>query len=332
MEVLHKLVRSIASDGECSKLLFNLWYLDDGTLAGPKDAVNRAILVIQQVGPPPPPPMGLRINTTKCELFSRGNLEGFPANMKMAHEPNFEILGAPIGDVIFCAQFLAQKRAKAVKLLSQLSGVGSLYPQIALLLLRQCASFCKLVHLARSTPPSLVSEGLALFDEEVRNYFSDCVAIDASDSDWLQVQLSLSRGGLGLRNLALHCSAAYLASIIKAGCADPRGEFTMQAVTVYNSLVPPASSVTVESLLDSGLSQKNLSTRNDDHQFDQLCLISSPANCARLLSVSSRHASSWLAVIPSRGLNLSLEPEEFQVALRWWLGMNTSSQLRLETG
>ena len=144
-------------------------------------------------------------------------------------------------------------------------------------------------------PPSLVSEGLALFDEEVRHYFSDYVANDASDSDWLQVLLSLSRGGLGLHRLALNCSAAYLASIIKADCADPRGEFTLKAVTVYNSIVPPASSVAVESLLDSGLSQKNLSTRIDDHQFDQLCLISSPANRAHLLSVSSRHASSWLA-------------------------------------
>ena len=141
-------------------------------------------------------------------------------------------------------------------------------------------SFCKLVHLARSTPPSLVSEGLALFDEEVRRYFTDCVAIDASDSDWLQVQLSLSRGGLGLHKLVLHCSAA---SIIKAGCADLRGEFTMQAITAYNSLVPPESSVSVESLIDSGLSQKNLSSRIDDHQFDQLYLTSSPANRARLL-------------------------------------------------
>ena len=88
--------------------------------------------------------------------------------MKRSHEPNFEILGAPIGDVIFCAKFLAQKRAKAVRLLSQLSEVGALDPQIVLLLLCHCASFCKLVHLARSTPPSLVSEGLALFDEEVR--------------------------------------------------------------------------------------------------------------------------------------------------------------------
>ena len=127
--------------------------------------------------------------------------------------------------------------------------------------------------------------------------------------------------------MALHCSAAYLALIIKAGCADPLDVFTLQAVTVYNSLVPPASSVSVKSLLDSGLSQKNLSTRIDDHQFDQLCLISSPANRAHLLPVSSRHASSWLAVIPSRGLNLSLESEEFKVALRWWLEMDTSSQL-----
>ena len=72
-----------------------------------------------------------------------------------------------------------------------------------------------------------------------------------------------------------------------------------------NSLVLPESSVSVESLLDSGLSQKNLSSRIDGHQFDQLYLASSPANCARLLSVSSHHASSWLAVIPSKGLNLS---------------------------
>ena len=90
-----------------------------------------------------------------------------------------------------------------------------------------------------------MSEGLALFDEEVRRHFSDCVAIDASDSDWRQVQLSLSRGGLGLRKLELHCSATYLASIIKAGCSEPLDEFTLQAVTIYNSLVPHASSDSV---------------------------------------------------------------------------------------
>ena len=163
--------------------------------------------------PPSPPGPGLRINTNKCEVSSQGDLDGLLANRKRSHEPNFEILGALIGDVIFCAKFHAQKRAKAVRLLSQLLEVGALDPQIALLV-RHGASFCKLVHLARSTLPSLVSEGLALFDEEVRRYFTDCVATDASDSDWLKVQLSLSRGGLGLHMLALHCSAAYLASML----------------------------------------------------------------------------------------------------------------------
>ena len=322
--VLQKLVRAIAADKECSNLLFNRWYLDDGTLAGPTDAVKRAIQLIQQIGPP----MGLRINATKCELISQGSLEGFPADMKRQHDPNVEILGAPIGDVIFCAKFLAQKRAKAVRLLSQVAEVGSIDPQIALLLLRQCASFCKLVHIARSTPPSLVSEGLALFDGEVRCHFSDCVGIDASDAVWQQVQLSLSRGGLGLRRLELHCSAAYLASVIKTSNSDPLDEFSRQAVSIYNRLVPQASSLSDNSLLESGSSQKKLSAGIENHQFDQLCATSTPANRARLLSVSSRHTPSWLAVIPSRGLNLCMEPEEFQVAVKWWLGMDTSPQQR----
>ena len=234
--VLHKLVWSIAVDSESSKLLFNMWYLDDSTLAGPKDAVKHAIHLIQQFSPS----LGLYINMAKCKLFSRGDIEGFPADIKVFHEPNFEILGAPIGDAILCAKFVSQKRAKAIKLLSQMSEVGSLDPQFALLLLRHCATFCKVVHLARSTPPADVSEGLALFDAEVRRHFCDCDAIDPSDSEWLQVQLSLSRGGLGLRRLALHCSAAYLASVNKAGCSAPLDEFTLQAVTLFNSLVPPA--------------------------------------------------------------------------------------------
>lgn len=50
--VLHKLVRSFLADSECSELLFNRWYLDDGTLAGPKDAVKHAIHLIQQLVPP----------------------------------------------------------------------------------------------------------------------------------------------------------------------------------------------------------------------------------------------------------------------------------------
>ena len=72
--------------------------------------------------------------------------------MKKSTSPHFEILGAPIGDIIFCSKFVAQKCAEALHLLKQLVEMGSTDPQVALLLLRLSGSFCCLVHLARSTP------------------------------------------------------------------------------------------------------------------------------------------------------------------------------------
>eukprot|EP00731_Ephydatia_muelleri_P009658 Em0005g244a len=84
----------------------------------------------------------------------------------------------------------------------------------------------------------------------------------------------------------------------------------------------------MESLQTSTVRQRDLSARIEDHQFDQLFLAATPANRARLLSVASCHASSWLSVIPARGLNLHMDPAEFQVALKWWLGVDTSPHLR----
>ena len=244
--------------------------------------------------------------------------------MKVSRVPNLEILGAPIGDPIFCAKFLAQKRADAAKLLSQLTEVGAVDPQVAFLLLRQCAAFCKLVHLARSTPPSYIAEGLALFDKEVRQCFSECTALDTSDIDWMQAQLSLSRGGLGLRSLSCHSAAAYLASLSSSGFDKSFNLNLSESIVLFNEVVPAADSISEEILAASNLRQHTLSGKIEDQQFRQLFDLSSPANRARLLSVSSRHAASWLTVIPSPGLNLHLEPNEFQVAIKWWLGMDVS--------
>ena len=58
--------------------------------------------------------------------------------MKKSSVPKFEIRRAPIEDLIFCAKFVAHKRADASKLLVQLLvDVGAVVLQVALLLLRQ---------------------------------------------------------------------------------------------------------------------------------------------------------------------------------------------------
>ena len=51
---------------------------------------------------------------------------------------------------------------------------------------------------------------------------------------------------------------------------------------------------------------------------------SSVANKARILSESAPHSASWLSVVPSAALGLHLEPNEYLVALKWWLGHDLS--------
>ena len=100
--------------------------------------VENALSIIQELSPP----LGLFVNPTKCKLFGLADLNSFPIEMKRSNVPYLEILGAPLGDLIFCAKIIAQIRAIALKLLNQLSEVGSVDPQVALLLLRQCGGSC----------------------------------------------------------------------------------------------------------------------------------------------------------------------------------------------
>ena len=120
--VLQKVLSAIASDPNCFDLLFHAWYIDDGVIAGPKQAVVQALSIIQDLGPP----LGLVINSSKCELYGDCDLQPFPSEMKKCNAFNFEILGAPIRDTIFCAKFIAEKRAGASKFLALLKEVGML--------------------------------------------------------------------------------------------------------------------------------------------------------------------------------------------------------------
>ena len=102
----------------CLTLLLNAWFLDDGVLAGKKSTILSALLLIGTLGPQ----LGLQINLSKCELFSHNDTNMFPSGMKVSHVPHCVILGAPIGDYLFCARYIASKHTEAMKLLSGLHG------------------------------------------------------------------------------------------------------------------------------------------------------------------------------------------------------------------
>ena len=192
------------------------------------------------------------------------------------------------------------------------------------MLLRTCNGFCKLSHLARATPPSLSVKALELFDQDVRCCLSQSTSVDLTDVSWNQAQLSLSRGGLGMHSLMLHAPAAYIASACSSGYVLQSLTHLTHAVEMFNVCVAPADKISLDSLASSNINQKILSSKLDDYQLQGIFNRSSVADRARLLSISAPHSSSWLSVVPSDGLGLHFEPNQYNVALKWWLGLDTS--------
>ena len=137
-------------------------------------------------------------------------------------------------------------------------------------------------------------------------------------------QLNLSHGGLGLRSVSHHSSAAYIASLCASGFGDAQNPHLSHTVDLFNKLVSPSEVISVDAITTSPVHQRVLSKKLEDHQFSLLLEASSPADKARLLSVSAPHAASWLLVTPSPGLDLHLDPNELQISIQWWLGIDTA--------
>ena len=71
-----------------------------------------------------------------------------------------------------------------------------------------------MVHIARITPTSLVSDAFEVFDEEVRICFVLSTAIEISQAAWSQAQLGLRFGGLGFRAIFYHAPVAFISSLL----------------------------------------------------------------------------------------------------------------------
>ena len=154
--------------------------------------------------------------------------------------------------------------------------------------------------------------------------FCRCIGVDTSDTVWQQAQPSPSRGGFGYRSLSRHSSAAFISSLCSSGFGMHSSPHVNQVVEIFNSLVSSADVVSVESLLTTPVTQKSLSGKLGDHDINLLLNSSSVADKACLLSVFFPHAASWLSVVPSESLGLHMDPPVFQVAIKWWLGLDVS--------
>ena len=193
---------------------------------------------------------------------------------------------------------------------------------MALALLQKCAAFCKITHISRVTSPTLIKSSLSLFDDSVHHCFTECLAFNLSpqSSGWKQACLSLSRGGLGLRSVAVHSTAAYLGSISSSSPDLVSSHYVIDAINLFNLQVSAEDTLSIPLPIKSHL-QHDLSQRIENCQFSALYDSGNLADWASILSISSVHASSWLQVVPSPRLSFDLAPNEMQWSIKWWLGL-----------
>ena len=118
--------------------------------------------------------------------------------------------------------------------------------------------------------------------------------------------------------------AAYIASLSASGQGFTDDRHLNHSIQLYNAILSTSDSISAIDITDSVHGQKVLSSKLEDHQFTELYNSASMPDKARVHSISSPHASAWLSVIPSPGSQSHLEPNEFQIALKWWLGIGVS--------
>ena len=124
-------------------LTLHKWYLDDGIMAGPKEEVKKAIECIKVMKVD----HGVDMNWRKGVIIAKSNdvLAEFGEFENKSTDFKLEVLGAPIGDEEFCSAFVREV-VDNVKTEIHDKLVQMADPQVSTLMLRKCASFCKLVH------------------------------------------------------------------------------------------------------------------------------------------------------------------------------------------
>ena len=122
------------------------------------------------------------------------------------------------------------------------------------------------------------------------------------------------QGRIGLRSLSHNSSAAYIALLSASGQGFTDDWHLNHSIQLYDAILPTSDTISAIDITDSVHEQRVLSSKLEDHQFMELYNSASMPDKAR---ISSPHASAWLSVIPSPGSQSHLEPNEFQIALKW---------------
>lgn len=309
---IHPLLTRLSSAFSCG-------YLDDVSLASETKIVAQDYVFLKNEALA----LGLLLNTKKCEIF--GNVAGALGNHPdLGEVPEIPIslisfLGAPIMSGAFQQDFL---NSKLSELEFALARCTQLPAHDALIILRHALFVPKLMFVLRTS--SIRDETvLRKFDESVKKSFSDIFNVEMTEVGWLQAQLPVCFGGLGLSNVVQLAPIAFNSSAAAT--------FELQATLLRRFREGRGSSTSNVSICST--SQRQVFNSLSEITFQNLVSSScSPLNTARLLAVSSEISCGWLRAWPNTSLGTRLDDDTIRTSIALRLGLKVHKEYLCKCG
>ena len=304
----------------------NMWYLDDGSLAGPANQVTETVADLI----PKLADVGLTINSLKCELATLSqsvdsstlnDLQTTLSNLKTLTKANFTLLNSPI-----YPEAIPISINKAENIINNICNrIEGLDSHTALFFLTNFTAAPRLNYLLRSAPMYFDDSALERIDEKIRTTAVSVTNVDMVDDAWRQASLPIRHGGIGLRRVSSLAKPCYLSSLT-------RSKTLVQAILPANiSFSTEPIEVTENKLLaehprlvvpepDKRSSQKEWDNAVSASEFTELLNSAHQIDQARLLAAAAPHSASWIQAYPLAQLGLHLDDDSVRIALALRLG------------
>jgi hypothetical protein len=317
---LHPLIEDVLSE-------FNVWYLDDGTIADDPVVVlaelKKIIVRAKEIG--------LELNPSKCELALIGatpsecdlwteEFSEIAPGIKHISQSNAFLLGSALTDE--SVKTVLGMKTQNFKLMA--SRLSLLTSHSAFFLLRASVSIPRLIFFLRCAPTWRQPEALSHYDDALKSCLEDILNCTLTDSSWKQSSLPVNLGGLGIRHATESAIPCFLASFhsclplieellpeVIISSDGSRSEAT-ELWQMNNAENPEETTTHLQSSwefpLFKNLQQELLSTSSDQESK------------ARLLAASEPYAGAWLLTLPSPQLGTHLSNECFRISSALRLG------------
>ena len=286
----------------------NEWYLDDGAVAGRREELQQVVDIILEHGPP----RGLNLSTAATSSRPKSTVWCPYANVNTDPDPldrgipsiqedGIVLLGSPIGSSDFERQAVDTRIDKVKELTDRLPLMQDAHCEYVLL--RSCLSIPKVMFSLRTTDPLHHQPLWQRFDSIIRESLTRIIGVPLNDCQWLQAQLPVSKGGLGMRAAWDHAPAAYVTSVIfsqelKEGILGLGGDDCppriSQPLLDYLAAKSGDEEMSVASL--QGETQKTVSLKVDLHNLqllnEHVSELGSVRDTARLAETNRVHSLS----------------------------------------